>query len=151
VLYRFYTLDAEGHISGPAQDAECRDDDHATTFAATLRDGQDGVEIWMGTRMVARLEQIHALEAAWWSPVARKSAADRGKFGKDKSIVWDNFFLRGWRWGLRIAGIQLRRRARALRALRTVPTYGRIVRLQVADRAAFIEKQGDAPVCPEHC
>ena len=145
MLYRFYTLDAEGHISGPAQDVECRDDDDATTFAATLRDGRDGVEIWMGTRMVARLEQVHALETAWWSSAARKSAADRGKFGRDKAIVLDNVVLRGWRWGLgRISGIRFRHRAGVLRILRTVQA------LQVAGQAAFIEKRADAPACSDH-
>jgi hypothetical protein len=129
VLYRFYPLDAEGHISGPPQDVECYNDDEATRVAAALRGGQGGVEVWIGTRMVAHLKQIDTSESAWWSPVASTSTADRGK-PETRHVIWGSFLLTGWQWAQRvwIEGIQPRHRAHALRASRTAQAYERVVR-----------------------
>jgi hypothetical protein len=55
VLYRIYSLDGAGTISGPARVFECQSDDAAQTIASTLRSDHDGVEVWAGTRRVARL------------------------------------------------------------------------------------------------
>jgi hypothetical protein len=62
VLYRFYPLDGAGRISGPPQDLECQSDADAHTIATSMRGGQDGVEVWVGTRKVVRLGPVHELK-----------------------------------------------------------------------------------------
>lgn len=53
--YRFYVLDAEGHVFGPAQITGCSDDDDAIQKAAELLDKR-AIEIWDGPRRVACLK-----------------------------------------------------------------------------------------------
>jgi hypothetical protein len=51
--FRIYRLDRDGRISGPADVIECADNQEATIKAMQLVDGHD-VELWRGTRLVAR-------------------------------------------------------------------------------------------------
>jgi hypothetical protein len=51
--YRIYTVDIDGHISGPPSVANCGDDDEATRRAKNLLNGSD-VELWDRARFVGR-------------------------------------------------------------------------------------------------
>jgi hypothetical protein len=55
--YRIYTLDAKGHIAGPATTLECVDDQAAVARAQQLVNGR-AVEVWKGARMVVRLDPL---------------------------------------------------------------------------------------------
>jgi len=52
--YRVYSLDKAGHIA-QAQNVECRDDLDALEWAQAAA-GRDGLEVWDGARLVARVK-----------------------------------------------------------------------------------------------
>ena len=52
--YRFYKIDSNGHITGPAPIVECRDDQAAIREARLLVDDCD-IEIWHETRVATYL------------------------------------------------------------------------------------------------
>jgi hypothetical protein len=52
--YRIYTVDIDGHISGPPSVESCGDDDEANRRAKDLLNGSD-VELWDGARFVGRI------------------------------------------------------------------------------------------------
>lgn len=49
--YKFFLLDAGGHVNGRL-DVECMDDDHALEQAAAVLRGPAGLEVWQNGRMV---------------------------------------------------------------------------------------------------
>ena len=53
--YRVYSLDSAGRIA-LAQEVECRDDLDALGWAEKAT-GHDGLEVWDGSRLVARIKQ----------------------------------------------------------------------------------------------
>ena len=56
--YRVYSLDQAGRIA-LAQDVHCRDDLDALTWAENAV-GREGLEIWEGARLVARVKPDNA-------------------------------------------------------------------------------------------
>jgi hypothetical protein len=56
--YRVYALDRSGHIAR-AQDVECRDDLDALALAEKAAQ-RESMEVWQGTRFVARVKQDNA-------------------------------------------------------------------------------------------
>lgn len=52
--YRFYTLNADGHVATLPVDVECCDDEEAIKQAGRIAK-QSPVEIWQGQRKVALL------------------------------------------------------------------------------------------------
>jgi hypothetical protein len=52
--YRIYTIDKQGHISGPPTVVDCTDDDEVLKRAQLTINGAD-VEIWQDARLVVRL------------------------------------------------------------------------------------------------
>jgi hypothetical protein len=55
-LYRAYVLNAAGQIVGPPTEIYAHDDAEAMEKAAALTDGGE-VQVWEGTRLVARLDR----------------------------------------------------------------------------------------------
>jgi hypothetical protein len=53
-LYRIFLLGQDGHIKQPPEIVECPDDQTAIERAKQLLDGKV-IEIWEGSRLVARL------------------------------------------------------------------------------------------------
>ena len=56
--YRFYSLDPDGHISGPPTVVEFPDDSAAIEAAEALVNGK-AIEVWELARIVIRLEPKH--------------------------------------------------------------------------------------------
>jgi len=54
-IYRFYTIGENGHISGLPKDYELPDDAAALRRAKLIID-QHTIEVWQGTRTVARVQ-----------------------------------------------------------------------------------------------
>lgn len=52
--YRFYLINADGHIAGPAEVVECPDDIAAIKQAEKVLDGHD-IEIWKGKTIISYL------------------------------------------------------------------------------------------------
>ena len=57
--YRLYTLTSECHIAGPPNIVYCQDDQAAVVGAKQALDGR-AIEIWNGSRLVARLNPENA-------------------------------------------------------------------------------------------
>jgi hypothetical protein len=57
-VYRFYYLDADGHISGPPTVGDFADDRAASEAAQALAN-EKSIELWEGPRVVARLAPKH--------------------------------------------------------------------------------------------
>jgi hypothetical protein len=94
-------LDRAGKISGPAQVFECQNDDAAQTIASTLNSDHDGVEVWAGTRRVARLAD-HLRHASTYVQIdARTVPATQGQ-GKSISVP-----TRAQRENRRILGVKV--------------------------------------------
>jgi len=55
--YRFFLIDQNGRIAGPATILECLDDRAAVAQAQQHLNGR-AVEVWNGARMVVRLDPI---------------------------------------------------------------------------------------------
>jgi hypothetical protein len=53
-IYRLYALTSECHFGGPPNIVDCRDDQAAVVRAKQSLDGRS-IEIWNGSRLVARL------------------------------------------------------------------------------------------------
>jgi hypothetical protein len=53
--YRLYTFDGEGHVAGPPRIIESSTDDDAVEAARWYAAG-NAVELWIGDRLVRRLE-----------------------------------------------------------------------------------------------
>jgi hypothetical protein len=71
--YRAYTVGLDGHFVGH-QPLVCADDAEATDKARRLVDGLD-IELWCGTRLVARLEASKSKIAPWSVLVSMTDAA----------------------------------------------------------------------------
>jgi len=59
-LYRFYKLDSQNQISEPGRNVDCDNDAHAQGHGWELLAAEpvlSGVDIWLGARQVAHLEQ----------------------------------------------------------------------------------------------
>jgi hypothetical protein len=56
--YRVYTVDKYGHISGPADIIDAADDEAARQEAKRMLDGH-AIEIWDGTRRIAKFDPLH--------------------------------------------------------------------------------------------
>jgi hypothetical protein len=68
--YRIYTVDTEGHISGPPSVVTCGDDGEATKQAKHLVNGSDA-ELWDGARFVGRIRPTgEDLKVRWRSALA---------------------------------------------------------------------------------
>jgi hypothetical protein len=57
--YRLYTLTSECHITSPPNIVDCKDDQAAVVGAKQALDGR-AIEIWNGSRLVARLNPENA-------------------------------------------------------------------------------------------
>ena len=55
--YRFYRLNGEDHIAGPADIVECADDDAALALCKQKLDGKD-LEVWEGKRFLGRFNHV---------------------------------------------------------------------------------------------
>jgi hypothetical protein len=53
-LYRFYWFGSDGHIKA-AENRDCASDDEAKAHAARVIGDYAAIEVWLGTRCVARL------------------------------------------------------------------------------------------------
>ena len=67
-IYRFYTINHDGHIGGPATQHDLPDDAAAMAKAQQVLADQD-IEIWLGPRVVGYLTARHD------APAARPAAA----------------------------------------------------------------------------
>ena len=85
MLYRFYPLDGAGRISGPAPVFDCQSDEAAQTIASTVNNDHDGVEVWAGTRRVARLGNQLRHASTYLQIDARTFPATQGQ-GKSISV-----------------------------------------------------------------
>ena len=57
--YKIYSLDAVGRVS-PAQDLSCVDDLDALDWAEKAAGHGAGMEVWQGSRLVARVKPCNA-------------------------------------------------------------------------------------------
>jgi hypothetical protein len=65
-IYRLYHVDADDHFCGAAY-VDCATDDDAVAAAGAVKGDHAAIEVWRGTRFVARVEgsQITASSRPW--------------------------------------------------------------------------------------